>query len=207
MKHSLNKQSGFTLVEAIVAIGILASALLATLVLATQSINVTDVAQNKTQAEFLAEEGVELVRAFRESNNAFIHYSPNCTTNCNATVNFADITKNLSIGQSITFNMDAKGAENREGRVCIDEYTSPQSPDCYALYKESTSQYVVRSQGNDVTRFKRMITLTKKQDTDADTNTKIPYIEVAATVQFYNRGLVAPSAYTLTTQLYDWTSQ
>lgn len=195
MKKLLRNQHGYTLAEAIVAIGILASALLGTLVLAAQSINVTDIAQTKTQAEFLAEEGIELSRAFRESAaGTFKMYDT--STPCQSSCPQADFSANIKAlipnnGDHVDANIDSMG------RVCVN------NSGCYPLYIDTSvsNRYMLRTTGSASTRFKRTVTFTRKQETDGARHS---YIEVVSKVDFTIRGSAQSSTYSLTTHFYDW---
>lgn len=195
MKKFLHEQNGYTLAEAIVAIGILASALLGTLVLAAQSINVTDIAQTKTQAEFLSEEGIELARAFRESSaGTFKLYD--VATPCQGSCPQADFAANIKAaipnnGDHIDANIDS------QGRVCVT------NTNCFPLFIDTSinNRYTLRVSGSASTRFKRTITFTRKQETDGAHHS---YIEVVSKVDFTVRGSAQASTYSLTTHFYDW---
>jgi type II secretory pathway pseudopilin PulG len=193
MKHFFQEQKGYTLAEAIVAIGILSSALLGTLVLAAQSINVTDIAQTKTQAEFLAEEGIELTRAFRDATAAkFVFFDPAspCDGSCQAANYHTDIVDAhlLNEGDHVDLNLDSKS------RVCVD------AAKCYSLFINplKDSRYVLREGANNSTRFKRIITLTKKKDSSGSF-----FVEVRSQVDYVTRGTNTNSSYQLVTDLYD----
>ncbi len=67
-------KTGFTLIEAVVAIAILVSALTAPMVLATKSISSAVAVQNQITAFYLAQEGVEYIRNKRDNN--FINPPP-----------------------------------------------------------------------------------------------------------------------------------
>lgn len=199
MKNFHTQQSGYTLAEAIVAIGILSSALLGTLILAVQSINVTDIAQTKTQAEFLAEEGIELARAFRENTTEnFVLYDLTCGPNCSPT-HYVNITGPLvNDGASQSLNIDGKY------RVCLISDTG--TDNCSQLYIDPTkdNRYVLRKGSNTPntpTRFTRTITFTRKFDSHSPD--PHPFIEVTSKVDFVTRGTATASTYQITTDFYD----
>lgn len=62
------RQAGFTLIEAMVALVILTTALIPALFLSTQATNVSFSIKNNLTATNLAQEGVEVVRAIRDNN-------------------------------------------------------------------------------------------------------------------------------------------
>lgn len=61
-------ESGFTFVEVVVAIAVVTIALLATVVVGSQTVNTSNTNERKVVATNLAREGVELVRSIRDSN-------------------------------------------------------------------------------------------------------------------------------------------
>ena len=73
-RNNLNRKklpccrSGFTLIEVLVAISILAVVITATMSLVTNNISITFIAKNQLLANHLANEGIELVRQKRDSN-------------------------------------------------------------------------------------------------------------------------------------------
>jgi len=62
------RERGFTFVETLVAIAILLLGVVAPLALTYQSLAASRIARNQITATFLAEEGIEYVRAVRDSN-------------------------------------------------------------------------------------------------------------------------------------------
>ena len=59
---------GFTLLETIIAVAILATGIVASLTLVSKSIRSVSVSQNRLVASYLAQEGLELVRNARDNN-------------------------------------------------------------------------------------------------------------------------------------------
>lgn len=73
------KNSGFTLIETLVAVTILTLGIVGPLELAYRSISYTKLSQNQIVASYLAQEGVELVRHIRDTNK--INGEPNWLKN------------------------------------------------------------------------------------------------------------------------------
>ena len=67
-KHHTSREQGFTLIETLVAILILLSAIMAPVTLAVQSINATSLARDQVIATFLAQDAVEFIVATRKQN-------------------------------------------------------------------------------------------------------------------------------------------
>lgn len=71
MKEKINKtkaHKGFTLVETLVAITVLLTAVVGPLTIATNSLNSTQIAKNQLIANLLSQEGIELFRGKRDTN-------------------------------------------------------------------------------------------------------------------------------------------
>ncbi|MFA6256269.1 MAG: prepilin-type N-terminal cleavage/methylation domain-containing protein [Candidatus Absconditabacterales bacterium] len=66
----MKRKSGFTFIEVIIAITVFAIGVLAVLRLITQNLVTLDITQMRTNATFLAKEGIELVYNMRDSNIA-----------------------------------------------------------------------------------------------------------------------------------------
>ncbi|MDQ5901330.1 MAG: hypothetical protein QG580_45 [Patescibacteria group bacterium] len=91
------KESGFTLVETLVAIAIFATAITGLIVISGRGINDNVFVKNKLTASYLAQEGVEIIRMMRDNaalanpssdywenfiNNIDVCYSPDGTDVC-----------------------------------------------------------------------------------------------------------------------------
>lgn len=59
---------GFTLLETIIAVGVLAIGIVGSLTLVSKSVQTVKMSQNRLVASYLAQEGIELVRNIRDSN-------------------------------------------------------------------------------------------------------------------------------------------
>ncbi len=60
--------NGFTLLETIIAVAILATAIVASLALISKSIQSVSISQNRLIASYLSHEGIEIVRNIRDNN-------------------------------------------------------------------------------------------------------------------------------------------
>jgi prepilin-type N-terminal cleavage/methylation domain-containing protein len=68
MSSKLRSQSGFTLIEVVIALSVVTVGLLSTLVVANTTVRASDDNERKVTATNLAREGLELVRNIRDSN-------------------------------------------------------------------------------------------------------------------------------------------
>lgn len=62
-----NTNSGFTLIETLVALSIFTTSILAIMSVTPGGISAVNLAKNKTTASYLAQEGLDLVRAYRDT--------------------------------------------------------------------------------------------------------------------------------------------
>ncbi|MBU3926040.1 prepilin-type N-terminal cleavage/methylation domain-containing protein [Patescibacteria group bacterium] len=74
-----DRKKGFTILETLVAVAILALAITGPLELAFKGISYTKLSQNQIIASYLAQEGMELIRNIRDSNK--INHDPNWLNN------------------------------------------------------------------------------------------------------------------------------
>jgi type II secretory pathway pseudopilin PulG len=84
IKYKKNK--GFAMVEALVAITILVTSIIAPLTLAMQSSKYSRIALQRVQASYLADEGIELLVNYRKSLTQFCSHNPD-DSHCNLDVN------------------------------------------------------------------------------------------------------------------------
>jgi type II secretory pathway pseudopilin PulG len=172
-------EAGYTLVEALVAIGILTSILMGVTLLAIQSIRATNVTQAKLQAEYLAGEGIELARVMRDAGVGFFQTS------------YTDAVAAAGTG-SIALNIDALG------HVCLPSTSCASTP----LFQDSgqhnlfVTQCDTSQQNTTCARssFTRIITLHPSSDGS--------HVTVESRVQYAVNGFANPLTYTLTTELY-----
>ncbi len=90
MIHSSSSPSGFTLVETIISVGLLALSIIGPIMLASQSIRASRDAQQHLEAIHLAEEGVEIIHSMRDNNSGQDNSTDrnewltgiNCATGC-----------------------------------------------------------------------------------------------------------------------------
>ena len=86
LRSNLSPQRGFTLVEVLVALVLLSTALVPVFMLASDSIRLTERIKNSLISANLAQEGVEIVRALRDANwfngVAFQTGLDGCTEGC-----------------------------------------------------------------------------------------------------------------------------
>jgi prepilin-type N-terminal cleavage/methylation domain-containing protein len=68
VKNQKNKQQAFTLVETLVAISVLLIAVVAPLTTISEGVLTANIAKDQVTAQYLAQEGVEIVRLIRDTN-------------------------------------------------------------------------------------------------------------------------------------------
>ena len=174
---NFQKSGGFTLVETIVAIGVISVGFVGSLVLLSKSASQASTLKDRLIVAHLAEEGIEVVRNLRDTNwlkgfdwRAGLDDTSFALVNYNSTA------------------IDTNG--NVSGRECLNYG---------GFYVHPT----VVSSCN--TSFKRHIEITTKDDPDLiDPNTgkKAQYMEVKSIVSW--REKVSTKSLTVIDNLYDW---
>lgn len=72
-----SKRAGFTLIETMVAITIITLAIAGPLVIANSAIVAARISRDQLTASYLAQEGIEYVRAMRDDNYLAVYNTPN----------------------------------------------------------------------------------------------------------------------------------
>jgi prepilin-type N-terminal cleavage/methylation domain-containing protein len=168
---------GFTLIETLVAVSIVSLAVTGPLVAASRSIVSAEVARDKLIASYLAQEGVEYIRAMRDDSYLAIYgtgsaatlserawnsfYSANDATSitqCRSNPCTLDRTKSMNGVET-----DPTADSDKSLRVCT-------TSGCRPLYLTSANTYTQVASGNTQTPFTRTITIT---DQNAEKEMKV----------------------------------
>ncbi len=149
------KLRGFTLIETLVAILILSTAIAGPLTIASKGLNAALVAKDQVIAYYLAQDGLEYIRFARDTNRL---QGGDWLTGAGGGVGIVDLTScTLANGCQV----DATG--NTAPTACI-------TPTCAVLkYNNSTKRFnysSVSGSTNVATIFFRKITLTRVTDTE-----------------------------------------
>jgi Tfp pilus assembly protein PilV len=205
-------KNGFTLVETVIAIGVAMFGLLSILSLNTSSLLVTESSEYEFLATQFAREGIETVRAIRDSN--WLKYETDSTTAWNAglvsgtdytailqnpvTSTYLDFTTN-SISQTCT------GASSSTYTCASIWYDTAQ------LYYYQTNSTLFNPSGATVrsTSFKRIIDLNSTDNTERVITTGSclgteTQVGIAAVSQVEYPARTTTATYTLEEYLYDW---
>ncbi|MFA7298070.1 MAG: prepilin-type N-terminal cleavage/methylation domain-containing protein [Candidatus Absconditabacterales bacterium] len=105
----MRKKSGFTFIEVIIAITVFAIGVLAVLRLITQNLVTLDITQMRTNATFLAKEGIELVYNMRDSN-----ISKGLAWNCILKKDFATGNRNEIDPETVCGSNFSSGSETNK---------------------------------------------------------------------------------------------
>ncbi len=168
--------SGFSLAEVLVVLGIISTAMVGIFSLIIQNIQVQKVNKDFLVASMLAQEGLELVRNSRDENWLV-----------------AGGTWDGIIGQS-----------NDDFIMDYDDNNIPNDVDGIAnarLYKDASGFYSHDNTGT-LTQFYRILEIDTGTNPDADGDGTIDFIEVSSHVQWTINGKVYN--YIANTLLYDW---
>ena len=166
---------GFTLVEAIVAIGVISVGFVGSLVLLSKSSSQASLLKNRVVVSHLAAEGVEVVRNIRDTN---------WLKGFDWRTGLADTTGGIVDYDSAA--VDASDAS--EGRKCLN-------------WNGSFYRHALASGGYACnTTFKRHIELATKSETVSGQN--VDYLEIKSIVEW--REKTRTQTVTVVNHLYDW---
>lgn len=170
----LYKNKGFTLVEAIVAMGVISVGLVGSLVLISKSSSQVSILKDRVIAAHLAEEGIEVVHNIRDTN---------WIKGLGWLTNIPDTVVGIVDYDSGSIDV----SDNSEGRKCLD-------------WDGDTYKHAVSPSYSCTTTFKRHIEIATKTETIAGNN--INYIEIKSIVSWKEKSL--DKSLTVIDHLYDW---
>ncbi|OGG47941.1 hypothetical protein A2761_00975 [Candidatus Kaiserbacteria bacterium RIFCSPHIGHO2_01_FULL_51_33] len=174
MKPEKSKNSGFTLVEMLVAIMVLSLAVAGPLTVVSKGISNTAYARDQITAVFLAQEGMEAVRNLRDSNGLagapWLQQFDSCAA--------ADCGINI-IGSppAITVN------------------TCSALGNCLLYYNDSIGLYNHQTAGTEPARFSRSFRLVPVDEKEA---------RLTVTVSWQTNAVLPSRTFTVTTELLNW---
>ncbi len=210
-------QDGQTLIETIVALAFLISGITAAVVVAIGALRVSDNAVNRVFAEQMAQEGVELMRGWRDAT-ATSNKSASNWEYRNGIISgvefwdWHDITNLIpAADDSVTIVMDHRK------RFCITVISSGTNPlacpsDADRIFHNTDTGFYrnsfnvgegAPSSAIQSTNFRRTITLTRKL-VDVTDPTGPTYISVQANLSWKERSRPNILKYTVREDLYDW---
>lgn len=219
--------SGFTLLETVIAVGIILFGLVSLVTLNISSLNTSTVTSDEFLAANFAREAVEVVRSIRDSN--WLVYDTDSTTAWNTGLIQDGDTDYTFIPEFTGGNFNALDVEpDNFGHICTG--ASSQTYDCSAIWKSNTERYfqIVSSAFNpsnanfSQTSFSRLIylypicrdsaDLTSEGILDDTTSSTCAAeygstyehvgIDVVVTLQWASIG--GTQTYTLEEYIYDW---
>ncbi len=175
-----NKKNGFTLLEVMLALGVITIGLMGVSSLVLQNIRVQDINKNYLVASMLAQEGLELVRNIRDSNflQGYDWKSGNISLSNN------DIVRGANVGESKEYTIDYN-------KNISDVTTGGMGNSKTQLYLNS-GKYDHNNNGT-LTPYRRLITVINQSNY---------YIEVHSLVQWSEHGQT--HSYEAVTDLYNW---
>lgn len=145
-----NSERGFTFIETLVGITILVFAIVAPFYAVRQAMKATFIARDELIATSLAQEGMEFVRAVRDTNYLYNYKNPSTPRSWLYGMDGTSSTPNclLSASNKCTIDPSASTPIVRYGSAAV----------VPALYVSSSKLYNQASNGT-ATRFKRTVTL------------------------------------------------
>lgn len=177
---------GFSLIETLVAVVILVSAVVGPLTLAQRSIRSAVYARDQIIASFLAEEAIEYIRSVRDSNQY------------KSGGNWLDGLDNC-IGQLCT--VDATQEKKEAFQKCGNKKLLPYESVCELLaFDTAHGRYGFKTAGWEDTRFVREVTI---RTIPRDNNKSDKEAEVRATVRWQTGNLPVRDI-VMREYIYDW---
>lgn len=184
MKKIIKNNTGYSIIEVLVAFTIITIGLVSILALADQNIKTHQINRNTLIASQLAQEGLELVKNTRDEN---------WLIEGNMWNRGAGINSQSDIIQDGTYTISIK---NAQGDMNIDNTANTINDAATKIYIAPAGFYTNDNvAGYQNTIFRRLITISSTDDT-------LPYIEVEAKVGWQDRG--TERFYTAKTLLYNW---
>lgn len=190
---------GFTLLETVIAVGILSAAVLGPLALIAQSLFGFPFAKNKLIALNLAQEGVELVRVIRDQNLQCVF---NETPGWQWDRNFNGSGTIQGTGKMIDATSDIIVSCPGIATLTINNPDMPTSGTCNTarLKLDSADRYGYGS-GTD-TAFSRCLDITNPGGADPGSIPSSDMLDVASAVSWREHGI--SRSIVLKTRLYNW---
>lgn len=187
------------MVEAIIAVAILVTGVVTTVVLGVTTIRAGQAAQNRTIADNLAREGIEHVRHIRDTNwlNSPVDWHDQL---CPILTDYTAILEYNPIVSDWNLNFNFDSMDQPQARIFLEE--GKDSGEKYAYYLQ-TSEFITPEGAQD-TPFRRLLTVIPMNAesqlvTDCDS---ADYFSVKADVEWEEKGTLYNS--TLIEHLYNW---
>jgi len=155
-KLRIQKAQGFTLIETMVALLLLSTAIAAQLTIASKGLSTSVIAKDQIGAFNLAQDGMEYIRFVRDTNRL---KGANWLTGAGGTSAGIDLSTCASAGATVSCYVDSVQSS----------VTSCTSNVCPLLSYDSTNHYYSYTTGNtSPQRYRRIITITTPVGSNAD---------------------------------------
>jgi prepilin-type N-terminal cleavage/methylation domain-containing protein len=190
MTNNTPHTRGFTLIETLLAVLILATAIVGPMTIAAKGLQLSLISKDQVIAAFLAQDAVEYVHFLRDTNK--LAHSTSWLSGLDGTSN--GHTTNQAGGQSTCVGANACIVDSLRDQV-TNCGASPAACISQPLYFDATTGvYTYTATGNTQTIFSRTVQITMVGTTEAD---------VVVTVQWKDTGGVVRSV-VLNDNLLDW---
>jgi len=174
--------TGFTLIEAIVAIGVISVGFVGSLVLLSKASSQAVAVKDRVVAAHLAAEGVEVIRNIRDTNWL------KGRDWLNGLIEPSDAPTGTIVSGVVNYDSGAiDSSDSSEPRKCLNWDGS--------FYRHAAAPAYVCT-----TSFGRQIVLQKKEENISGQN--ISYLEIKSAVQWKEKGVI--KSLTVIDHLYDW---
>lgn len=183
-----SSQSGFTLLEMLIAVLIFSLALVSLVTISSRGISATNNALSQTTAQFLAQEGIEIIHSRRGDN--FLDTSPSSLWMDNGLLSDCAAPGWCSIGAFLSAHTNEQFSILQCGGATVS--TCPQM-----RLDKNTALY--RYDSGDVTSFRRGIQITPGL---VDVNGSMYSATVVSRVEWEERGVTFSAE--AQAEMYDW---
>ncbi|MBI3572889.1 MAG: hypothetical protein HY092_01675 [Candidatus Kerfeldbacteria bacterium] len=203
----MNTKSGQSLLETIIAIGVIMSATIAATSLIVSTITAGQASQEKIEAANFAREGIEVIRGIRDSNWLKIDHNQLDSSGSSYLWNtgLGSGTDNIVFQYVLVFQPVGVGWQAK--KISGPTPPSNETSDSY-IYLPASGQYFTQATatvpcaGCQRTRYTRVISVTKKTESLFSGTTSVQYIDLTSTVTWTDQlGLHHLDA---SARLYNW---
>lgn len=199
--HLTNQRSGQSLLEAVIAIGVILVSTISATTVIVSTIGLGQASENRIVAVNLAREGIEIVRGVRDSN--WQKRSQNETNSFTGGVIYAWNDSNLAAPTTLADSTTPVAGNNFISNYSASKgmFLDVASGGDYKVYTTGAVYYQKCAGSCTASPYSRTITVQYKTETPAGFTAAIPYLLVTSRIDWNNHGA---KTYSAIERLYDW---